>query len=120
METATVVDDGVGAPVPARAAAVHGPDARGAPRAGVWDRRADGTPVRLVPDPAVGAGGSDVGRTSGVWAAGCAAVPGAPAGDCLVGDAGEIVRRVWGVPPGWAALSDDALLALLARPRRDG
>lgn len=76
--------------------------------AGVWERRADGTPVRVVADPATG-------RTWRVWAAGCAHVPGAPAGDCLVFDAGEVIRRVWGVPPGWPALAADALLALAER-----
>jgi hypothetical protein len=74
-------------------------------RAGVWELRADGAPVRVVPEPPAG-------RTWRVWAAGCAHVPGAPAADCLMFDAGEVVRRVWGVPPGWACLSDAALLAL--------
>lgn len=65
--------------------------------------------VRVVSDPATG-------RTWRVWAATTAHVPGAPAGDCLLFDAGEVVRRVWGVPPGWPALSDAALLALAEAP----
>ncbi|GJG85520.1 hypothetical protein tb265_07010 [Gemmatimonadetes bacterium T265] len=77
-------------------------------RAGAWARRADGTPFRLVADPAAG-------RTWRVSAVACAHVPGARAADCLLFDAGDVVRRVWGVPAGWAALSDDALLALVVQ-----
>lgn len=64
--------------------------------------------MRVVPEPAAR-------RTWRVWAARCAHVPGAPAGDCLVFDAGEVIRRVWGVPPGWVALPDADLLLLAAR-----
>lgn len=79
-----------------------------APEAGRWTRRADGTAARVVSDA--------TGRVWRVWAAGCAHVPGAPTGDCLIFDAGEIVRRVWGAPPGWGAMSDAELAALAERP----
>jgi hypothetical protein len=74
-------------------------------RGDVWERRPDGTPVRVVIDPVAG-------RTWRVWAAGCAGVPGAPAPDCLVFDGGEVIRRVWGVPSGWPTLPAAALLAI--------
>lgn len=82
-----------------------------------WAARGDEPAVRDVVDPATG-------RRWRVWAAATAHVPGAPAADCLMFDAGEVVRRVWGVPPGWQALSTAALLALAdmppaPRPRRD-
>jgi hypothetical protein len=77
-----------------------------------WEPRATGPDARVVVERRA----DDLYRRWRVWLADCRQVPGAPCGACLIFDAGEVMRRVWDPPAHWAALSDDALLALLDPP----
>lgn len=79
-------------------------------RVGRWDRHTDGAP------PCAWCSTRRRTARGGCGRSGARTLPGAPAGDCLLFDAGEVVRRVWGAPLGWPALSDAALLALVAAP----
>jgi hypothetical protein len=44
-------------------------------------------------------------------------VPGAEADSCLIFDGGNVCRRFWSYPNGWAELPDVSLLAMMDRPR---
>ena len=75
-----------------------------------WERRPDGTPVRVLRDGATG-------RKWRVWVADMRTVPGARAEACLVFDTGDRVRRVWHVPDDWVRMAPDALARLAEHPR---
>jgi hypothetical protein len=77
-----------------------------------WERRPDGTPVRVLRDGATG-------RKWRVWLMATGAVPGALEDSCLVFDTGDLMRRVWRVPDDWARMPPDALVRLTeAAPER--
>ena len=71
-----------------------------------WERRPDGTAVRVLRDPALS------GTAWRIWLADTRCVPGAHAEHCLIFDTGDRVRRVWSVPEDWGQMSADALIAL--------
>ena len=44
-------------------------------------------------------------------------VPGAEADSCLIGDSGNVCRRLWHYPDEWSELSSKQILAILEHPR---
>ena len=51
-----------------------------------------------------------------VWEVDSARMAGAQGPRCLIFDGREIIRRVWTVPDDWRAMTDEALLRLMATP----
>ena len=80
-----------------------------------WERRPDGTAVRVLREAVLG------GRACRVWLADTRGTPGARAECCLIFDTGDRVRRVWGVPVDWGRMPAAMLIALAdAAPPRGG
>jgi hypothetical protein len=78
-----------------------------------WERRPDGTAVRVLHEAVLG------GRVCRVWLADTRETPGAHAECCLIFDTGDRMRRVWSVPEDWGRMPAAMLVALAdAAPSR--
>lgn len=45
-------------------------------------------------------------------------VPGAERDSCLIGDSGNVCRRLWDYPGQWADLPSETIIDMLERPRK--